>query len=65
MAAYNHMLEIRNTIRRLMSLLFVPLPLVRMCLGNLRQTAAPLQVQASALVNLLLYFWTIYINGKV
>ena len=30
MAAYNHMLQIRNSIRRLMSLGFVPLPFLRM-----------------------------------
>ena len=64
-AAYNHIPQIRNTIRRLMSLGFVPLPLVRMCLGNLQLAAAPLQVQAPALADLFLYFWNNYINGKV
>ena len=36
MAAYTHIPQIQNTIRRLMSLGFVPLPLVWMCLGNLQ-----------------------------
>ena len=64
-APYNHIPQIRNTIRRLISLRFVPLPLVRMCLGNLQRAAAPLQVQAPALSDLFLYFWCNYISGKV
>ena len=64
MAAYNHMLQTRNTIRRLMSLGFMPLPFVRMCLGNLRRAAAPLQVQAPALEDLFLYFWTFTSTGR-
>ena len=54
-AVYNHIPQIRSTIRRLMSLGFVPLPSVRMCLGNLQRAASPLQVQAPALADLFLY----------
>ena len=64
-AAYNHIPQIRKAIRRLMLLGLVPLPLVRMCLGNLQQTAAPLQAHASALADLFLYFWNNYMNGTV
>ena len=46
-----------------MPLGFVPLPLVRMYLGNLQWAAAPLQVQAPALADWFLYFWNNY--GKV
>ena len=63
MEAYNHILQIRDTIRRLMG--FVSLPLVRMYLGNLQRAAAPMQVQAPAPADYFLYFWNNYINSKV
>ena len=47
-----------------MSLGFMPLPFVRMCLGNLRRAAPPLQVQAPALEDLFLYFWTFTSTGR-
>ena len=54
MAVYNHIPQIRNTIKSWCRWGFFSLLLVRMCLGNLKRASAPLHVQARALADLFL-----------